>query len=121
MYSSNYVESDLINSYSWNTAIVFIQNYSERKKYANKNSVNSSIAFTGTVGDKVCNIYDMSSNCSEFTTEYTDLFTSSGAQPSCLTGGQAGDSGACTSYRGTCSIVYTSNRVSFRTLLYLNR
>ncbi len=70
MYSS-YVESDLINSYSWDTAIVFIQKYSGNSNYANKVSVNSSKVNTGKAGDKVCNIHDMASNCYEWSTEHS--------------------------------------------------
>ena len=60
------INSDLINSYAWDTALVYIQtmghsNYSNYKnlKYDN----------TGTTGDEVCKIFDMSSNCREWTTE----------------------------------------------------
>ncbi|MCI9247194.1 MAG: hypothetical protein HFJ30_08865, partial [Clostridia bacterium] len=71
MYSSNYVESDLINSYSWDTAIVFIQKYSGNSNYANKTTVNSSPLNTGKAGDEVCNIHDMASNCSEWSTGHS--------------------------------------------------
>lgn len=72
MYTNNsYIRSELINSYSWNTAIVFIQKYSGNSNYANKKSVNSSKLYTGKSGDKVCNIHDMASNCSEWSTEYS--------------------------------------------------
>ena len=57
-----HLSTKLINSYSWDTAIVFIQNYSDNSNYANKTSVNSSKLNTGKAGDKVCNIYDMASN-----------------------------------------------------------
>ena len=70
MYSNNYVESDLVNSYAWDTAIVFIQKYSGNTNYANKKSANSSAINTGRVGDKVCNIHDMASNCREVLTEH---------------------------------------------------
>ncbi|MCI9178183.1 MAG: hypothetical protein HFJ28_06540 [Clostridia bacterium] len=70
MYSSNYFESDLVNSYMWDTAIVFIQNYSGNRNYAKKKSVNSSLKSTGKAGDKVCNIHDMASNCWEWSTEH---------------------------------------------------
>jgi len=76
MYSSTYVESDLINSYSWDTAIIFIQKYSGNSNYANKNSVNNSSVGklnTGKAGDKVCNIHDMASNCAEWSTEHSTL------------------------------------------------
>ena len=36
MYNSLYIESDLVNSYAWDTAIVFIQKFSKNSNYANK-------------------------------------------------------------------------------------
>ena len=71
MYNSDSsvgVGSDLVNSYAWDTAIVFIQAMGN-SNYSNKNIVGS-IVNTGTTGDKVCNIYDMASNCREWSTEY---------------------------------------------------
>ena len=62
------VESDLVNSYAWDTAIVFIQEM-EVTNYANKTSVNSNLINTGKTGDKACNIFDMASNLAEWTTE----------------------------------------------------
>lgn len=73
MYNSSYVDSDLINSYSWDTAIVFIQKYSEDSNYANKKPVNSSKLNTGKAGDKVCNIHDIASNCFEWSTEHSSF------------------------------------------------
>ena len=64
------VESDLVNSYAWDTAIVFIQEMGHNN-YANKTSINKSRSNTGTTGDEVCNIFDLSSNCWEWTTEYS--------------------------------------------------
>jgi len=69
MYNNSYVESDLINSYSWDTAIVFIQKYSRNSSYSNEIAINSTLENSGKSGDKVCNIYDMSSNLMEWTTE----------------------------------------------------
>ena len=64
--SSNYY-SDLINSYTWDTAIIFIQAY-EDSTYASAN-YGPSFTTTGTNPDKVCNIHDMSGNAYEWTTE----------------------------------------------------
>lgn len=80
MYPDNYKEdgtgtfsSDLVNSYAWDTAIVFIQTFSGDKDYSRQRSLNTTFASKGTangnVQDKVCNIYDMASNCFEWTTE----------------------------------------------------
>ena len=52
------VESDLVNSYAWDTAIVFIQEMGN-SNYANKLNKISSIMNTGTTKDEVCNINDI--------------------------------------------------------------
>ena len=63
--------SDLVNSYAWDTAIIFIQTYStetDASNYASKNK-SASFANTGINNDKYCNIWDMSGNVNEWTTE----------------------------------------------------
>ncbi len=65
--------SDLVNSYAWDTAIIFIQTYStgeDASSYASKNK-STSFAKTGINTDKYCNIWDMSGNAFEWTTEYS--------------------------------------------------
>jgi hypothetical protein len=71
MYTSTSFESDLVNSYAWDTAIVFIQTYSGDSDYSIEIGpiFSSSLVNTGTNGDKRCNIYDMASNTAEWTTE----------------------------------------------------
>ena len=70
MYNGNeFVVSDLFNSYMWDTALVFIQNCSTITNYAVKPHGDSSLHNTGTSSDVVCNLYDMSGNLSEWTTE----------------------------------------------------
>ena len=63
--------SDLINSYAWDTAILFLQEFGE-EGYSIRSSLNTSstgLAEKGTLLDHPCNIYDMASNCVEWTTE----------------------------------------------------
>ena len=65
--------SDLINSYAWDTAIIFIQTYStntDAKTYASKKA-GDEIKNTGINDDKYCNICDMSGNLNEWTTEFS--------------------------------------------------
>ena len=69
MYNISEFTSDLMNSYAWDTAIIFIQKCSEQKKYAYQISLNDSLSTTGTTNDKQCNIFDMASNTYEWTTE----------------------------------------------------
>ena len=65
--------SDLVNSYAWDTAIIFIQTYSGKTDYASHNESKTTKAFTATGknNDKYCNIWDMSGNAYEWTTEYS--------------------------------------------------
>ena len=71
MYTSMTFESDLVNSYAWDTAIVFIQVYSGDSDYSIEigPTFDSNLNSTGTTADKRCNIYDMASNTAEWTTE----------------------------------------------------
>ena len=73
IYTSNNFASDLVNSYAWNTAILFIQECSNDKTYSRKKSLNTQLMNTGSTGDVVCNIYDMASNNWEWTTETCNL------------------------------------------------
>ena len=124
MYNNNSnvgVESDLINSYAWDTAIVFVQemgvtNYSNKSiKYPNPKN-------TGTTGDIACNIYDMCSNCKEWDTEYSTHKHADGtiAYP-CVPRGGDYYSGMMTSSRFAYiyTSVYKSNQMGFRVTLYL--
>ena len=45
MYSSSNFESDLINSYAWDTAIVFIQEFSGDTDYSRQAGRNTARAF----------------------------------------------------------------------------
>ena len=95
--SSNYY-SDLINSYAWDTAIVFIQAY-EDSSYAEKN--NSTNVTTGANQDKVCNIYDMSGNGEEWVTETSIYTLDNNSLPCVLRGGFVSNEGEIISYTYT--------------------
>ena len=116
MYTNSSYTSDLINSYSWDTAIVFIQTYggAENSAYSKQNSKNTSLAKTGISKDKVCNIYNMASNTAEWTTEtYT-----SASRPCTARGGYYGVSKSYASARGAHSTTSSYDNVSFRPALY---
>lgn len=72
-YSEEYgVESDLVNSLAWDTALTFIQKYSENTNYSvgKLGNIGTKTAkLTGETEDTACNIYDLSGNYSEWTTE----------------------------------------------------
>ena len=130
MYGSEAkVTSDLINSYAWDTAIVFIQkcgtesNSSTYSYTVGESSTRpdepqttgtNKLKATSKV-DKQCNIFDMAGNCHEWTTE-----TCSDSDHPCVNrGGIYNVSTLCTSDRGD-NITYSAHSdYSFRPLLYL--
>ncbi len=131
MYEGTPFESDLVNSYAWDTATLFLQTIDNRttdksKKYSIQNSLNvksDGLASKGTnklyasKQDKICNIYDMASNCFEWTTE---TFTNDSIRPCIFRGGGYYNSDGYTSIRitgGTNS--GSSSSFSFRPILYL--
>ncbi len=93
--------SDLVNSYAWDTAIIFIQTYSteiDASSYASKNK-GTSRANTGINNDKYCNIWDMSGNVYEWTTEYSTYSVDSTFLPCVYRGGYCvGGSGRAVDY-----------------------
>ncbi len=129
MYTSITFESDLMNSYAWDTAIVFLQAIDDRileakkTQYSQQNSLNTisdGIANQGTnkltdstKKDEICNIWDMASNCVEWTTETT----SSSSNPCVIRGGYCNDSNYYTSNRDDDNLSLASAGLSFRPLL----
>ena len=130
MYTGTLFESDLINSYAWDTATLFLQTFDNRtnkdslKKYSRQTSLNTyndGLATQGTNKleaskiDKICNVYDMASNCFEWSTEtcsYSDY-------PCTIRGGHYNDSSGYTSNRNFITATFSISSVSFRPLLYL--
>lgn len=78
MYGRN-ITSDLINSYAWDTATIFIESCGTNKYYAAKigsslsgepeNTGTSKLGSNAGKEDVQCNIYDMASNVFEWETE----------------------------------------------------
>ena len=121
MYNSNKFTSDLMNSYSWDTATLFLQTCGE-EKYSIKTSVNKSLASRGTnssdytgTRDTVCNVYDMASNVFEWTTETSNYSFS----PCLVRGGFYDSSGFCTSSRYYYSTSGSDVNIGFRPLLFV--
>jgi len=80
MYNNSNFKSDLINSYAWDTAIIFIQKITGDLKYANiPGNLKTSKSEPQTTGENIleetskidmeCNIYDMAGNVVEWSTE----------------------------------------------------
>ena len=136
MYSANnYFESDLVNSYAWDTATLFLQEYDNRTYNINTNSnykakysrqirLSTGLKNTGTNAssitaakkDKICNVYDMADNCYEWTTE-----TSSLSDGPCVVRGGGYDGGSVyyTSCRFNSSTTNVDGFYSFRPVLYI--
>ena len=119
MYKNDsYVESDLVNSYAWDTAIVYIQAMGN-ENYANKTDGNGTLKNTGETEDEKCKIFDMAGNTIEWTTEYSTGTDSSTACPCTLRGGNYYGSRYYTSDRNYYNAAYSDNYISFRPILYV--
>ena len=119
MYKNDkYVESDLINSYAWDTAIVYIQAMGN-SNYANQADGNGTLKNTGSTEDEKCKIFDMAGNLYEWTTEYSTDTLSSNAYPCTLRGGYYDNSNFYTSLRIDLIATDSSYSLSFRPLLYV--
>ena len=135
MYSNNNFKTDLINSYAWDTAIIFIQKFSGDVNYSKQSGINTNLQVEKcgesilknieSYDEKIdvrCNIYDMAGNTFEWTTENcTYQWTSESGTVICY---------PCTARGGNCDHDYsTSSRNynavtdtflanSFRIILY---
>ena len=119
------VNSDLVNSYAWDTAILFIQKYSGDTDYSRQDGYSTTPSQLANTGegklsdtnkvDKQCNIYDMAGNCLEWTTEtYSNSYS-----PCVYRGGYYYDSHNYTSNRYGTYTTLADSYDSFRSLLYL--
>ena len=131
MYAGTPFESDLVNSYAWDTATLFLQTIDNRTtdkttKYSRQTSLNTIRDVLATQGtnnlaeaskiDKICNVYDMASNCYEWSTE---TYSISG-NPCIRRGGRYNHCDYYTSIRSDSSLAADiSYYQSFRPLLYL--
>ena len=117
--------SDLVNSYAWDTAIIFIQTYSGKTDYASHNESKTTKAFTATGknNDKYCNIWDMSGNAYEWTTEYSTYSFDRYFNPCVFRGGfystADGEAYVYTSYRYHHYTTTSLSNIGLRPLLYV--
>ena len=118
---ANPFTSDLMNSYAWDTATLFLQECGTNATYSRQIRISSILALTGTnnqtIKDVQCNIYDMAGNIFEWTTE-TDTH-SSGSLPCSSRGGCYNNSFVYTSFRNNASTTTAEARTGFRPILYL--
>ena len=116
------VNSDLVNSYAWDTAVLFIQKYSGDSDYSGQNRLQNTLANTGeatdgTNNDVRCNIYDMAGNTREWNTE-TYVYNST-RYPCVARGGVFNTANFYTGVRTTNLTTHSTNLISFRSTLYL--
>ena len=111
--------TDLINSYAWDTAIVYIQNFSGDTEYSYKKSINSILANTGNNNDEKCKINDMASNTYEWTTEYSTYPDSSYGYPCTFRGGGYYNLNGYTSTRYNLNATSSYDCYAFRPTLYM--
>ncbi len=118
--------SDLINSYAWDTAIVFLQTFDDRvnktKPYSKQSALNLNLLEMGTNysedinnQDKICNIWDMASNALELSTEnYKDSRC-----PCVIRGGTYQYTDKYTDTRTSATLTGAGNYSSFRIVIYI--
>ena len=117
--------SDLVNSYAWDTAIIFIQTYSGKTDYASHNESKTTKAFTATGknNDKYCNIWDMSGNAYECTTEYSTYSDPRRFCPCVIRGGyyntNYGEARTYSSYRDYAGMTNSDSHGGLRPLFYV--
>ena len=123
------VASDLINSYAWDTAIVYIQECGTDNNYSNQAGISKVEIEASKAGEAIlaqgngvgkndvqCNIYDMAGNCLEWTTETYY----SPENPCVYRGGFFNYSQLYASSRGSYDTISGNQIISFRPLLYFS-
>ena len=124
MYNSNKFTSDLMNSYAWDTATLFLQTCGTNATYSRKDSVNTTLSQKGTntqsTKDVQCNVYDMASNVREWTTETSNRSPAPNAYYPCVyRGGSYSIRGDYTSYRNDYPTYNSDASFGFRPLLFV--
>ena len=120
-YGNNFVESDLINSFAWDSTLVYIQKVLNNN-YWNKSDGNGKIHNTGddSINDQQCRIFDLSGNCREWTTEHSNGVDSYGTYPCTDRGGTYYTKSKTTSFRSNAGHINNKNAfIGFRVMLYL--
>ncbi len=120
MYKNDsYVESDLINSYAWYTAIVYIQAMGNTN-YINQIDGSGTLKNTGTTEDQKCKIFDVSGNLVEWTTEYSSYVVNGNAGVCTANGGAYSHSTYYTNTKFALVTTHSYPDLSFRPILYVN-
>ena len=129
MYSGNeFVTSELISSYAWDTALNFICQTNE-EGYILATTTDSAYGNIGTSikeltgayeEDNYSNIYDFLGNCFEWTTGYSSIRYGNGIYGDCVTrGGYCNYSDGYAAIRGSNGADSCGYESSFRIQLYI--
>ena len=129
MYSGNeYVTSELISSYAWDTALNFICQTNE-EGYLLATTTDTSYGNIGTNNrmktgeyeiDNYSNIYDLLGNCMEWTAEYSTNTKDGITYPCVSRGGNYNGNSAYAAIRYDNTMIISSHYSSFRLQLYIN-
>ena len=114
----NTVNTDLTNSYAWDTAIIYIQSMGN-SNYANVKDGNGTLKNTGTIGDEKCKINDLAANEMEWNTEFVDNVQQYINWKTVRRGSLFSDANYYASSRSTTRADFTDNEHSFRPILWL--
>ena len=124
MYSSENFTSDLMNSYAWDTVLVFIQTFSNKKNYSMQDgkSLNDALSNTGTNGDIQLNINDMAGGLREFSTEYSSYISEKAGETveNTIRGGSYYYDNIYVSSREQWKQGRSNDGLGFRPILYIN-
>lgn len=123
MYTSPYFTSDLINSYAWDTALVFIQKFSKSNNYSMQDgkSLNDTLNNTGKNGDSQLNINDMAGGILEYSTEYCSVKSTDYLAACTIRGGSYYyDKNYYSSTRKSWTQDTANDGLGFRAILYMN-
>lgn len=129
MYKDNKsIKSTLVSSYAWDTTLKYLSAFSKYNDYptninlGNLAKINgtriaySELKATGkTIEDEVCNIFDLSGNVSEWTTEYYR----SESTPNVLRGASFAVAEYGASYRYDRRANFIDQSIGFRVMLYI--
>ena len=108
----------MVNSYAWDTAVMFIQKCSDKTTYWDDYDEDAILNDTGATTDNPCNIYDMAGNLCEWTTEYSSYSNIDDDYYSCVTrGGFYNNGGYCTAGRYYGNATISVDALGFRAVL----
>ena len=133
MYNGNeFVTSELVSSYAWDTALNFICQTNEEgyllatttnsnygniyTRYSTGRTKTGTYTVNGEISDKYSNIYDILGNCYEWTTEYYNVTTN----PCVNRGGDYFNTSYNAASRNCYTTNYNGDSNSFRIQLYIN-